>query len=93
MSVPSMLEEKLGRPRELCDSPNTTRDKHAMSDMEIEQENDGVSGAPGCMVPRMHGPQDAQSPGCMIPGIQLPAAYLFPSRAVVLNDFFDPEPP
>lgn len=27
LAVLPMLEEKLGRPRELCDSPNTARDK------------------------------------------------------------------
>jgi hypothetical protein len=48
LPAPSMLEEKLGRLGELCDNPNTTRNKHApkraWSDIETELENDGDSG-------------------------------------------------
>lgn len=80
MAVLPMLEEKLGRARELYDSPNTTRGEHALnrtwSDTERKQENDGGS----------------EDPGRMVPNVQPPAARLFMPRAVVLNDSLALEP-
>lgn len=69
-----MLEEKLGRARELCDSPNTTRDKHVLNRIwsvtERKQEND----------------RGREAPGRMVPIVQPPAARMFMPRAVILND-------